>query len=309
MLAAMLAQSRFMNDATKLTSIFHSFGFALAAADQFGAALWRGDLEKQVTQPQFLCLTELNHTPGIGHFDLADRVGIDRATIGPILKRLMELGHVTREKDPRDSRRSVLTVRPEAVQKLKDLVPSVQAMSVEFMQPLNAMEQSLVLMVWAAVGQDISMPITTKDSTAVEYAALPRLVNYPWFYLRLACRAYRRIWREHVGDAITPSQLALLEAVASASRIDIRTAAKQASVEESTAVRMVMRLVRTRLMLDPRDPADARRSLLSLTAAGTDTLADVTRQIPSIQTEMCRHMPPLVEEVSVSLTRRIARLA
>lgn len=284
-------------------------GFALGAADQVSSALWRSTIGNSFTQPQFLTLTGLYHSPGVGHYDLADRIGIDRATIGPILKRLMEQGLVERTKDSNDSRRAILRLYPDALKILEDMVPLVRQISLALMSPLNRAEQAAVVQSWATLGQGLALkPALQRVRDGGISPSVPPLGHYPWFFLRLACRRYRHIWRDFCGDGLSVSQFVLMDIVARRPGIDIRGSSMKGLIEESNAVRTVMRLVRTRLMRDPRDPLDARRSLLSLTPAGQRQHLDITQKLDDIQEALCQDLPPLAVGEFLRLTQLVARL-
>jgi len=284
-------------------------GFALGAADQVSSALWRSTIGNSFTQPQFLTLTGLYHSPGVGHYDLADRIGIDRATIGPILKRLMEQGLVERTKDSNDSRRAILRLCPDALKILEDMVPLVQQISLELMSPLSRSEQAAVVLSWATLGQGLALkPAFQRVRDGSISPSVPPLAHYPWFFLRLACRQYRQIWRDFCGDGLSAAQFVLMDIVARQPEIDIRSSALKGLIEESNAVRTVMRLVRTRLMRDPRDPLDARRSLLSLTPTGQQQHLEINQKLDEIQEALCQDLPPLAVEEFLRLTQLVARL-
>ncbi|WP_158783977.1 MarR family transcriptional regulator [Pantoea sp. BAV 3049] len=292
----------------KQTSMLTSSGFALAAADQVSTALWRNTINNRFTQPQFLALNGLLYKPGIGHYELADRVGVDRATIGPILKRLMEQALVERRKDPADSRRSMLSLSSEAHDLLAEMASLVETVDRQLMEPLSAAEQAALVQSWAMLSEENSLQERIGFDDQAADPVIPPLAHYPWFFLRQACRNYRRLWRERVDENISTSLFTLMEVVAMKPEIDIRTAAQLASIEESNAVRMVMRMVRTRMMRDPRDPHDARRSLLSLTANGLATFQALQARFPLVQRGLTQKLPPLAVEEFHRLTRLVARL-
>jgi len=292
----------------KQTSMLTSSGFALAAADQVSTALWRGTINNRFTQPQFLALNGLLYKSGIGHYELADRVGIDRATIGPILKRLMEQGLVVRRKDPTDSRRSMLFLSPEARHLLAEMASLVETVDRQLMAPLSVAEQAALVQSWAMLSEESGLQEMAEFDDHTADPVIPPLAHYPWFFLRQACRNYRRLWRERVDENISTSLFTLMEVVAMRPGIDIRTAAQLASIEESNAVRMVMRMVRTRMMRDPRDPNDARRSLLSLTENGLATFQSLQQRFPLVQRGLTQKLPPLAVEEFHRLTRLVARL-
>lgn len=288
------------NSATMLSSS----GFALATADQVSSAQWRSTINLRFTQPQFLALNGLLYRPGIGHYELADSVGVDRASMGPMLNRLIEQQLVERRKDPKDSRRAMLFLRPTAEVLLEEIAKLVDGVDTLLMSPLNASEQAALVQSWAMM---VDESILLAHDIAINPIIRP-LTHYPWFYLREACRHYRRLWREYVDEGISASLFTLMEVVATSPGIDIRSAAQVASIEESNAVRMVMRMVRTRMMRDPRDPLDARRSLLSLTASGDKRYQELRTRLPLVQSALTRRLPPLAISEFHRLTCLVARL-
>ncbi|TKI06073.1 MarR family winged helix-turn-helix transcriptional regulator [Martelella alba] len=282
-------------------------GFALTAAEQMSTALWRNTIDNRFTQPQFLALCGLFHKPGSGHYSLADMLGIDRATIGPILKKLIDQKLVERRKDPQDSRRSVLTLQPLGETALAEMAVQVKRVDSQLMAPLSLAEQAALVQSWAILAENV-MQKEPERPLDEDGGGIPTLEHYPWFFLRQACRFYRRLWRELVDDNISSSLFALLDVVAASPNIDIRGAALRVSIEESNAVRMVMRLVRTHMMRDPRDPLDARRSLLSLTDTGRSVHAELRGRLARLQKALIQPLPPLAVPEFQRLTCQVARL-
>ncbi|MFH8134913.1 MarR family winged helix-turn-helix transcriptional regulator [Pantoea osteomyelitidis] len=290
-----------------LPSILTTPGFALTAAEQMSTALWRNTIENGFTQPQFLVLSGIFHHPGIGHYNLADRVGIDRATIGPILKKMTEQDLVSRQNDPKDFRRSVLTLEPPGLEILTEMAPQVEAVDQQLMAPLNLAEQAALIQSWAILAEEMMQKESHPEEANTDGTVSP-LRHYPWFFLRQACRQFRRLWREQVDESISSSLFTLMNVVAIFPNIDIRSAASMASVEESNAVRMVMRLVRTHMMRDPRDPQDARRSLLSLTDTGWAVHDAMLERATKAQKLLTQPLPPLAVTEFHRLTAKVSRL-
>jgi DNA-binding MarR family transcriptional regulator len=295
-------------DAPISPDFFSTAGFALATADQVSTSLWRSIVEGSMTQPRFLVLTQLHHTPGIGHHELADRVGIDHATIGPTVRRLTDLELVQRHKDPADSRRAVLHATAAATSLVIRTAPLILELNTTHMAPLTPTESDAVTQSWSAIGDTRTDQWRSERTTpGPEISGIPRLADNPWFHLRRARRAYRRTWRDIIGDT-TITQFSLLHVIARAPGRDIRATARIASVEETTALRVVMRLVRTRLARDPRDPNDARRSLLSLTPLGQEVHDAVLAQIPQVEQTISSWIPSQSVQELVRLTQAVARL-
>ena len=289
-------------------AIFDTPGYVLGAADRVSSALWRDIIEPVVTQPQYLALSELFFSGGISQYELADSVGIDRVTIGPVIKRFENLHLVRRQRNARDARRSVLNLLPPGVALLEKAAPLVDKMTQEFMSPLTSTEQAVVVQSWAMLGQ-VGQTIEQRHASRTSGGAEIRPpAHFPWLFLRLARRSYRRIWREQAGEAITPSQFALMSLVNFNDGIDIRTAAERSLVEESTAVRIVMRSARLRLLRDTRDDQDARRTLIHLTDDGRKAVKAISEKLNDIENAFSARIPPQAYSEFYRSTRLVARL-
>jgi len=59
---------------------------------------------------QLFVLHELARTPAMSLSDLAERTRTDQSSVSVVVSRLVEIGHVMRERDRRDARRLVLTL-------------------------------------------------------------------------------------------------------------------------------------------------------------------------------------------------------
>lgn len=69
--------------------------------------------------PQFRALAYLNRHPGASLSDVAEHLGITRASISTLMDRLVQNGMVTRVADPEERRRSVLTLTEAGASLLK----------------------------------------------------------------------------------------------------------------------------------------------------------------------------------------------
>ncbi len=290
--------------------IFSTLGFALGVADQVSSALWRRHVGVGMTQPQYLALSELYHNPGIGHLELAERIGVDKVTIGPIIKKLTEQNSIERKSDKCDARRSVLRITSNGTNTLLESVFVAERMTEELMSPLSITEQAVVLQAWATMARLASSYSYQGNEGNRDFdgSVIPSSAYYPWYFLRIARRSFRRIWRDAVGDEISASQFAIMEAIRKTQPIDIRTAATRARVEETTAIRIVMRGVRLRTFKDRQDPEDARRSLLTLTEAGSLDFKRITGKLNDIQSALCEGIPRRILPEVHRLTRIVARL-
>lgn len=304
----LIEDARFEDSSLVEDGILSTPGFALGVADQISSALWREHVGNAITQPQFLALSELHHNPGIGHLELAERIGVDKVTIGPIIKKLTEQNSIERGTDKADARRSVLRITNEGTHTLMENAAAADRMTEELMSPLSITEQAVVLQAWATMARLASPHHGLAAMQDPDGSAVPSSSYYPWYFVRIARRSFRRIWRDAVGDDISASQFAIMEAIRHTQPIDIRTAAAQAYVEETTAVRIIMRGIRLRTFKDRRDPEDARRSLLSLTAVGGEEFERIAMRLAEIQAALCEGIPKRIFPEVHRLTRIVARL-
>jgi MarR family transcriptional regulator, organic hydroperoxide resistance regulator len=75
----------------------------------------RMESELGITGPQRLVLRVVGRFPGLSAGELADIVRLHPSTITGILQRLVQRGLLERERDPADSRRARLRLKPRAL--------------------------------------------------------------------------------------------------------------------------------------------------------------------------------------------------
>jgi DNA-binding MarR family transcriptional regulator len=100
-------------------------GYALDPTLDFMRLLWsiehglqrmskRMESERGITGPQRLVLRVVGQFPEISAGELAEVVRLHPSTITGILQRLVARGLIERQRDPRDSRRACLRLKPAA---------------------------------------------------------------------------------------------------------------------------------------------------------------------------------------------------
>ena len=93
--------------------------------------------------------------------------------------------------------------------------------------------------------------------------------------LRLSVVRLARILRQQSDAALTPTQLAALAALNRSGPIPVGTLAEMEQVSPPTATKVVEKLHAAGLVERQSDPRDRRVSLVALTPAGDDLLADI----------------------------------
>lgn len=94
-----------------------------------------------LTPPQHVCLIALHRTGGLDQISLGKALGMDRATVGQVVRRLESRGLVVRTSVPGDARRKVVLLT-ETGSKLADIADDAAlSVSRRLMEPLNATER------------------------------------------------------------------------------------------------------------------------------------------------------------------------
>lgn len=94
----------------------------------------------EMTSVQFAALDVLSRHPGIDQAQLAALIFYDRATIGEVVRRLVQKGLVAREVSPEDRRARVLGLTPAGQAALAAARPLVEGLQADILAPLTAEE-------------------------------------------------------------------------------------------------------------------------------------------------------------------------
>ena len=108
---------------------------------------------------------------------------------------------------------------------------------------------------------------------------------------------------------ITLPQYRMLATLEADDRQNVRDLAARLGVERSTAARMCDRLVGAGLIERNADPSDRRAVVISLTGAGREVVAAVTRVRRDIVATLLRSLPPARREELVDLLDEFSDVA
>jgi len=145
------------------------------------------------------------------------------------------------------------------------------------------------------------------------------LRRHPGHLIRRAQQVHYWLWNAEVSAEVTSPQFAVLYALRAEKNIDQKTLGERVSLDRSTTAEVVARLASRGLLQRFRDPRDARRNLLRLTALGLRTsesliprAARMNRLLVSVlseceQTELLR-MLNLVVDADESLRKERSSL-
>ena len=98
-----------------------------------------------LTPVQFAALDAIQANPATDQATVAEMIAYDRATIGGVIDRLEQKGWVKRVVSERDRRARELSLSPEGARIHAALLPVVQELQNDILQPLNEDEQAAFL--------------------------------------------------------------------------------------------------------------------------------------------------------------------
>ncbi|WP_158635025.1 MarR family winged helix-turn-helix transcriptional regulator [Tsukamurella asaccharolytica] len=125
----------------------------------------------------------------------------------------------------------------------------------------------------------------------------------------LARRLYQRhtrLWRENVGDVLTPPQYTVLALLDGAGPTDHATLADWAALDKATLTTMRNRLLERELVEVAGDHDDGRRRLLSITPHGREVLRDATPGAHAAGRQLLAPLSPGDRDTLVELLRLAA---
>ena len=98
-----------------------------------------------LTSVQFAALDAIQAHPASDQASIAELIAYDRATIGGVIDRLEQKGWILRTVSERDRRARVLSLTEDGETMFAALLPVVQALQIDILEPLNAEERAQFL--------------------------------------------------------------------------------------------------------------------------------------------------------------------
>ena len=127
---------------TTHTSIWERPGFLVRRLHQIHVAMFLNTLsEENVTPIQYGLLSILLDQPGLDQLSVAKELGIDRANVGDILKRLEDRKLLTRVIDPSDKRRKICLLTRDGVTFVNKYRGHMQQTQKQLLEPLSVDER------------------------------------------------------------------------------------------------------------------------------------------------------------------------
>ena len=125
------------------TSLWSRPGFLVRRLHQIHVAMFMEELSaEQVTPVQYGLLSILVDMPGLDQFSIAEELGIDRANVHDVLKRLESRKLLLRVVDPHNKRRKICLATQEGAEFVARHHAGMQAAQKRLLQPLTDAERS-----------------------------------------------------------------------------------------------------------------------------------------------------------------------
>lgn len=121
-------------------------GYLLRRAHQRASAIFQVSIgDPNITPTQYSSMVKLNEYTELSQNLLGRLVGMDKATMQGVVRRLKERGLVDSRPDPGDARRTLLSLTTEGQKLVNKLLINGPAVSRETLKPLSAQEQRQLL--------------------------------------------------------------------------------------------------------------------------------------------------------------------
>jgi DNA-binding MarR family transcriptional regulator len=104
---------------------------------------------------QLFVLHELEKTPALSLSELAEKTRTDQSSVSVVVSRLVESGHVTRERDRRDARRLVLTLTKSGRAMAEKSPPVAQEKIIEILDRMQPAERRRFADIFSRIIEDL----------------------------------------------------------------------------------------------------------------------------------------------------------
>lgn len=277
-------------------------GHLIRRAQQVHTSLWSSVLDGDLTGPQYALLAALSSGDGLDQGTAGHLASLDKSTTAGVVARLERDGWLRRDRDPADARRNVLSLTRVARAALGHVTARARIVSDRLLEPLDDADRAMFVRLLGRVAYLGPPP----EPHSCDAALVLPLSTAPGHLVRRAEQVHGALWTSYLADRVTPSQYALLCALAIRPHIDQTAAGEMASLDKSSAADVVARLTRRGWIASTRHPEDRRRKLLALSADATSMLPALTPKARSVQRELLKPLAGDQQAHLVELLRRVA---
>lgn len=193
-------------------------------------------------------------------------IGLDKATTGGIVDRLVQRGQVERGADPGDLRRRVLFLTDKGRASMLRFAEGAMAVhrALVALLPKGTESEFIDLLISVAydAGHTPKVPILADPGYPV--MNLPTSVGH---LLRRTHQRYQTQWNQTLSGQLTIAQYAVLAAGCSMNNPDQQSVAERAGLDPSTAASILTRMASEGWLRRETDPRDKRRRVLTFSPA------------------------------------------
>ena len=133
--------------------IEEQIGYLLRRAHQRASSIFQMTIgDPNITPTQYSSMVKLNEYRELSQNLLGRLVGMDKATMQGVVRRLKERGLVDSRPDPGDARRTLLSLTTEGQRIVNKLLLNGPAVSRETLKPLTGAEQRQLLELLSKIG-------------------------------------------------------------------------------------------------------------------------------------------------------------
>ena len=241
-------------------------GFLLRRAQRIHTALWHDAFGGRLTGPQYSCLLAIGRWPESDQQLVGEIVGLDKATTGGIIERLVQRGLVKRGVDPADQRRNLLLLTGEGRAAMPDFAGRCMAVhwALVALLPEETESEFVELLVAVAYGPGHTPDKPVLADPGYPVVDLPTSVGH---LLRRTHQRYQAQWSQTFGGTITIAQYAVLAAGCSMDVPDQQSVAERSGLDASSAASVLTRMATEGWLRRETDQRDKRRRLLTFSPA------------------------------------------
>ena len=151
-------------------------------------------------------------------------------------------------------------------------------------------------------------PAVVEDQASELNPSVRASLDHSGFALRRARQVHARLWERLVGADVTPGQYALMDVLHHDEPLDLGTLARRASVEETTAVRVLRRLTERGALHRTPDPLDRCGLLIRLTDSARALMFAHTPAVNEVQDTLVSTLTPVQRTRFARLSAVVAGL-
>jgi len=126
-------------------------GYLLRLANQRHSIIFQHHCLMELTPTQFAALVRLNEEESCSQNSLGRKISVDVATIKGVVDRLNKKGLIALSTDPKDKRRTVISLKPKTKKMINELHGVGNVISDETLRPLSMSERERLLQLLAKI--------------------------------------------------------------------------------------------------------------------------------------------------------------